>query len=177
MKKLPVPKGQRLKDITAFCMLGATNKQIAEFLEVSTKTFERWLESEPKVRKAVMEGKDFADAKVSQALYERAIGAESWDEKPVSLGEGQYVVVKLKKKAPPDTLAATKWLFNRRPTQWRDRSESLNLNVEATLDLTDILGEYARRHGPEAAKAIAEHHGYAGVVIDGESVLVKPDES
>ena len=176
--KIPVPEGDRLKDIEAFARLGATNSEIAAFLEVSISTLEHWLRKEPDVQRAISNGKMAADAKVLDSFYRRARGFEKCkikEQKQVVLrdseGESRVEIVDLERELPPDAASAIFWLKNRRG--WRDRVESVNFNLEAKADLTDILTEYARRHGLDAAKRIAEDHGFKGTLIEGESEVVE----
>ena len=60
--------------VMKFCKLGATNEQIADFLDVSVATVKNWLSNEPEFLTAVKAGRAYADANVAEALYQRAIG-------------------------------------------------------------------------------------------------------
>jgi len=64
---------------------------------------------------AVRVGKQIADQRVEQALFERATGYD-YD---FDLGHGKSVVRHL----PPDVAAIKVWLFNRRPDRWKERVE------------------------------------------------------
>lgn len=175
-KRIPVPTSeQRLRDITGFAMMGATNKELADFLQVSLATFERWLvrddEDCARLREAVEEGKGLADARVARSLYQSAVGAKSWEEKAVNLGEAGVEVVKLEKQHPPNVAAASRWLAYRRG--WVDRVDVTFNDSPDVRDMKEMLAEFARRHGTEAAKAVAQHHGYSGLLIEGSAVEVE----
>jgi len=57
-----------------------------------------------------------------EALYERAIGYTAPDCH-VSQYKGIVTVTPFEKHFPPDTTACIFWLKNRKPAEWRDRSE------------------------------------------------------
>jgi hypothetical protein len=102
--------------------LGATDKEIASFFDVSEVTLNAWKKSHPEFLKSLKDGKLLADARVSQALYTRATGYE--------LNEKHY---------PPDTTACIFWLKNRQPEKWRDKTEV----VADSTSVADALKEIA----------------------------------
>src|SRR5712691_11720240 len=51
-----------------FCLLGATNDDLAGLFEVCLATIGNWLAKYPEFKKAVQEGRDVADADVPQSL-------------------------------------------------------------------------------------------------------------
>ena len=57
-----------------YCLLGATNAELAGFLDVSPRTIDNWIASHPAFAEAVREGRVVADARVARCLYERAVG-------------------------------------------------------------------------------------------------------
>ena len=98
------------------CLLGATDKEIAEFFSVSEQTLNSWKKKFPQFLESLKKGKAVADANVASRLYSRAIGYE-------------YI-----EHYPPDTTAAIFWLKNRQPGKWRDKKE-----VENQVKLGDEL--------------------------------------
>ena len=102
-----------------YCLLGATNEQLAELLEVATSTVDKWLAEKPEFSGAVKAGRAVADARVAQCLFGRATGYDCPEDK-VFLHEGQPVIVPTVKHYPPDTTAAIFWLKNRRRADWKD---------------------------------------------------------
>jgi hypothetical protein len=60
--------------VKQLCLLGATDKQMAELFDVSEQTFNTWKQKHPEFLESLTEGKAFADAKVAQSLFQRAIG-------------------------------------------------------------------------------------------------------
>jgi len=57
-----------------FCMLGATNEELAGCFEVARSTIDQWLATIPEFAEGVRQGRDIADAAVVQKLYSRAMG-------------------------------------------------------------------------------------------------------
>ena len=88
------------------CLLGATDKEMADFFEVDVSTINKWKLDHPEFSESIRAGKMDADANVAKSLYKRAIGYEHED-----------------KHYPPDTTAITFWLKNRSPARWREKSE------------------------------------------------------
>ncbi len=105
-----------------FCLLGATDKDLARFFEVEEKTVNNWKEEYPEFLQSLKAGKEQADAEIAQKLYHRAKGYEHEEDK-IFQYEGEPVIVPTTKHYPPDTTAAIFWLKNRQPQKWRDRQE------------------------------------------------------
>ena len=121
------------------CLLGATDKEISEFFEVTESTLNLWKLEHPEFSESLKKGKTLADANVGQRLYERALGFEHDSEeiKVVSMGkEGSKIErVPIRKIYPPDTVAAIFWLKNRQPGKWRDKQE-----IQHSGEITTITG-------------------------------------
>ena len=102
------------------CLLGATDKEIAEFFSVSEQTLNSWKKKFPQFLESLKKGKAVADANVASRLYSRAIGYDT--------NEGRITdKVEYIEPYPPDTTAAIFWLKNRQPAKWRDKKEVENL--------------------------------------------------
>jgi len=123
------------------CLLGATDKQLADFFEVSEQTLNSWKNKHSKFLEALKDGKDEADAKVAQSLYQRANGYSHPEDK-IFNNNGEAMIVKTTKHYPPDTTAAIFWLKNRQKVQWRDKHDvehSGGFNVNMPNDDADTL--------------------------------------
>jgi hypothetical protein len=95
-----------------FCLLGATNEDLAGLFEVCLSTIGYWLRRYPAFKKAVQEGRDVADADVAHSLLQKAKGFTNPDVKILQVtGEAQEVPYN--RYFPPDTQAAIFWLRNR----------------------------------------------------------------
>ena len=101
-------------------LLGATDKQLAEFFEVDEATINRWKVEHEGFCKSLKAAKGDADGKVAESLYKRALGYSHPEDK-VFIYYGKPVVVKTIKHHPPDTVAAIFWLKNRAKEVWREK--------------------------------------------------------
>ena len=101
------------------CLLGATDKDLADFFEVSEKTIYNWRVKHVEFLRANKEGKTIADAEVAASLFHRAKG-HSHPDTHVSNFHGKITITPLTKHYPADTTAALIWLKNRQPDKWRD---------------------------------------------------------
>ena len=116
------------------CLLGATDKEIAEFFSVSEQTLNSWKKKFPQFLESLKKGKAVADANVASRLYSRAIGYDARATK-FATNEGKITdKVGYIEHYPPDTTAAIFWLKNRQPGKWRDKKE-----VENQVKLGDEL--------------------------------------
>jgi len=127
-----------------YCLLGATNADLAGFFEVTTRTIDNWIAVHPEFAAAVREARAVADAKVARCLYERAVGYEHTVERTVwHLGKERPVSEKV--RLPPDTRACMFWLRNRQPQFWSGRAIAPEADTVDLLALLDAAGERARR--------------------------------
>jgi hypothetical protein len=103
-----------------FCMLGATNEDLAACFEVSVGTIDYWIKNHPEFTEGVRQGRDVADAAVVQKLYSRAMGHKIETTKYV-LYRGEERELKHVIHYPPDVMACIFWLRNRRRRHWNER--------------------------------------------------------
>jgi hypothetical protein len=73
-------------------------------------------------------GKEEADSRVEQSLYQRAVGYSFESEKVFCNKDGEVTRVPIVEHVPPDVTACIFWLKNRDPAHWRDAWQ-----LEATL--------------------------------------------
>ena len=126
-----------------YCLLGATNADLAGFFDVTTRTIDNWIAVHPEFATAVREARAIADAKVARCLYERAVGYEHTVERTVwHLGKERPVSEKV--RLPPDTRACMFWLRNRQPQYWSGRTTAPEADTVDLLALLDAAGERAR---------------------------------
>lgn len=131
-------KAEYVERVYEYCLLGATDKQLAEFFGVAESTLNLWKLKQPKFLDAMRRGKIVADANVARSLYRRATGY-SHPDTHVSNYQGEITLTEITKHYPPDTTACIFWLKNRAPEQWRDKVEvnsSIKLDKE-TLDMIE----------------------------------------
>ena len=117
--------------VTDYCLLGATNQELARIFKVRDTTIPEWIDRYPEFAEAIKKGREIADANVAKALYRRAIG---WTQPAVKIAikieilpDGREIksehIVPYTEHFPPDTAAAFIWLKNRQPHRWRDKKE------------------------------------------------------
>lgn len=131
-----------------YCLLGATNDELAGFLGVSPRTIDNWLVRHPDFRSAVMSGRVVADAKVARGLYARAVGYERKVEREVILG-GALKPVTTTVHYPPNVQACIFWLRHRRHRTWSDLGRNAPGDASTDVDdiaLLDAAGESVRHH-------------------------------
>ena len=109
------------------CLLGATDERLAEFFHVSLPTINNWKRDHPKFLTALKEGRDEADAKVSNSLYRRAMGYTHKAVKIFLDRNGRIVRAPYIEHYAPDTTACIFWLKNRQRKNWRNREDDLEV--------------------------------------------------
>lgn len=105
------------------CMLGYTDKRLADFFGVTEMTVNRWKIDHPDFGVAIREGKVGSDMDVVSALKHRALGY-SHPEVDIKVVNGEIVKTELVKHYPPDTGALQFWLINRHPDLWKSKRET-----------------------------------------------------
>lgn len=133
------------KKVEKFCRLGATDVEIADFLEVDVRTVQRWRAQHEDFCRAIKAGKEFADERVERSLFARATGYEH-DEVDIRAVQGEIVQTPIRKYYPPDTTACIFWLKNRRPEDWREKIEHTGPNGSPLL--TALTVTYVKAQAP-----------------------------
>ena len=126
-----------------FCMLGATNDDLATCFEVAGGTIDYWIATHPEFAAGVQQGRDIADANVVKKLYARAMGY-SIDTKKYMLYRGEQRELPHTIHYPPDVRAIMFWLRNRRRGQWNERAQPAPDSGLTFADLEEA-SERARR--------------------------------
>lgn len=102
------------------CLLGATDKDLADFFGVCEDTINEWKKKKAGFSESLKGAKKEADAKVVKSLYQRACGYEHSDIH-FSSYEGDVTQTPHIKYYAPDTTACIFWLKNRDKENWKDR--------------------------------------------------------
>lgn len=118
------------KQVYRLALLGASMEEIAAFFEVHIDTLYEWQKVYPKFSEAIKNGRETADAKVADSLYNRAMGYVV-TESSIEESEDGIKTKKTKKHIPADTAAAIFWLKNRQRDKWKDKQivEAVNTNT------------------------------------------------
>jgi hypothetical protein len=118
------------------CLLGATDKELGDFFEVTEQTINNWKKQVPQFFESIKSAKENADAEVAKSLNEKARGYRYTKMQPIKVKEVTYEngkrikeierveIVPTEEVVPPDTVAGIFWLKNRRKINWRDRVET-----------------------------------------------------
>lgn len=138
------------QEAQSLCENGATDQELAEYFEVSSRTIYRWKAEYPEFCQALKTGKEVADERVERSLYHKAVG---YSHEAVKIfmpaGATEPVYAKYTEHVPPDTTAAIFWLKNRRGEHWRDKSEVHHRHTKENLS-DDELERIASRGGEGA---------------------------
>lgn len=126
------------------CLLGYTDKQLADFFGVNERTINRWKSDYPEFCQSIKKGKELADINVVESLYKRAIGIEYEEVELKTDGQNKSKRV-VKKLIPPDTTAQIFWLKNRQPKSWRDKQVT-----ETTINVVDEMTSLMKEISDEA---------------------------
>jgi hypothetical protein len=138
-------------------LLGATIQALAEHFSVNMDTIHEWRSKHADFSDAIARGRDEADSHVAHSLYHRAKGYSHPAVKIFCTKDGEIVEGHYTEHYPPDTMAASLWLRNRRPDLWRDKQEH---------DVT-VTGRIARLDDDErATKALQLVQGMLGKPAD-----------
>lgn len=102
---------------------GATDADVAKSFKVNRDTLHEWTKKHPEFADAKKKAKDAAIDLVEHSLFQRARGFVAPDVH-ISTHEGRVIVTKIQRHYPPDPVSCIFYLKNRRPIEWRDRTET-----------------------------------------------------
>ena len=149
------------------CLLGAKDKELADFFHTSEQTLNAWKHAHPIFLESLKKAKDEFDTDIIEnSLRKRAMGFR-YQEVTQEVKPGMSVDIEggevsgvgavdvpaskiVTKEVAPDTTACIFWLKNRQPARWRDKTE-----VEANVTGEIIFNENRGRQD-EAATEDAE---------------------
>jgi hypothetical protein len=122
---------QRAADL---CANGATDMELADEFDVTVRTIYAWRAKHPEFLHAIRAAKEIADERVERSMYHKAVGFEYTSVKIfMPAGASEPVYAPYREYFPPDTAAAFAWLKNRKPDQWREKSELVVTDLAAKL--------------------------------------------
>lgn len=125
------------------CRLGATDKELADFFEISKATLNNWKTEHPEFLDSLKNGKMASDVRVTEALFKKATGFEYQEEQAFKCKaydeKGRQIEVlqsrTVTKFIPPDSTACFFWLKNRQPAKWRDKQD-INVSGDVGIEVT-----------------------------------------
>lgn len=128
---------------------GHTNEEICAALDISTGVLFKHITLSPEVKSAIQIGKDFADDRVEQSLFKRAVGftADEVTREPCIVvdDKGNKTILKkemaitkiVTKYYPPSEGACCMWLKNRRYEQWKDVSKVVEFKNANSIEISN----------------------------------------
>lgn len=131
------------------CLLGLTDKELADFLEIAESTLNLWKLEHEDFSESIKKGKEIADAEVVYKLHERAIGFHV-DDEDLRVIDGTLTRTPIKKFIPGDVTAQIYWLNNRRKINFKARQSeetaptvivTTTVSKEETLEILKTLNE------------------------------------
>ncbi len=108
----------RTRQAYEMALLGLTDEQIAQVMDVEINTIHYWKRTKPEFMRVLKEGKSLADARVVKSMFERACGYNHPDVH-ISNYQGEITITHITKHYPPDTTACIFWLGNRQRALWQ----------------------------------------------------------
>ncbi len=145
--------GEGLLRLGAWARDGAKKEDIAKAMGISRSTLNEWEKKFSAIEGALKNGREIADIRIENALYEKALGIKETVIKPMKLRHVEYDETTGKKKkeweevkmvpeqvyVPPDTKAQIYWLGNRKPETWKDRREPDPGDTGSAIYLEEFL--------------------------------------
>lgn len=152
---------------------GLSDKQIAQNIGVSERTFTEWKKKHSSISSVLKKEKEVVDRIVENALFRKAVGYDyeektykivTVNEKRIEEKEGKKIsivvpvekevlVKKTTKHVSPDTGAAAFWLKNRKPDEWREKQiVQHGGEVKVSNPYSELTTEELRRlaHGQDS---------------------------
>ncbi len=143
-----------LLQIQGWARDGLTNEDIANNIGINPKTLYSWMDRYSPLKEALRLGKEPADRKVENALFDKATGYSYVEEVPIKVKEVLYdkgkrvseiervEMVEVIRHVPAETTAAIFWLKNRKPQEWRDKQDlELAGNVDGVVKINIMPDE------------------------------------
>ena len=150
---------------------GMTDKEIAEFYEVSISTMESWKRTQPEFAFALYDGRLLSSLKVVESLHKQACGYDYTETqntyryfKNKDTGEKEKTLTfskKMEKHMSPNVTAAIYLLKVRHGDKWADvfRAEITNNIKVHKLDMADMTDEELRFMESIGMKQLTENAG------------------
>ena len=105
----------------ALAAVGATQADIAQFLQINELTLIRWKAENPLFCKALTTSAEKANQRVKASLYMRANGYTRVERRVAVTKEGGVVDYEEEVYYPPDSGSIKLWLMNRDAKNWREK--------------------------------------------------------
>lgn len=126
---------------------GLTDEQIAKNMGIAASSLYNWMNAHVEILEAIKKGRKPVDLAVENALLKSALGydveEETWERKfNRETGEFEMICTKRQRKhIPPSNTAQIFWLKNRKPNEWKDRTDKKILFEDDTDALSKAFEE------------------------------------
>ncbi len=130
-----------------------TNPELADFLEISLTSLDRWSNQYPSFRAAIASAKDVANNRVRSSMYMRAIGMKTKETK-LAMFQGQFTDEKvIEVEHAPDINAAARFLMLRDPEARRAwNSQQVEMSGPGGGPIKTLTGELTPQQAAELYK-------------------------
>lgn len=151
------------EQVYKLCLLGATDKDIAVFFEVTDTTINNWKIEYPLFFESIVNGKKLADMEVAHSLYkstqdrhileQQAFKTKNvfYDENGKRIEKEEVEIVEVLKAVPSDFRSQQFWLRNRSRANWKDKPEESdedNENKPKDVNVTISIKDYSKPNEP-----------------------------
>jgi hypothetical protein len=164
-------KGRKTKYSRAFnkqaeklCLLGAIDKDLADFFEVNVSTINNWKKEFPSFKKSLDKGKRVANANVAGRLYDSAMGVKIKSTKFFQY-QGKILKQDVVEEFPPNQRSIEYFLNNREPELWKalkaanssndDRLAALEIQLKE-LEVAKKKAELEKLQKPDDSSNMAD---------------------
>ena len=115
----------RLEQARNYYALGATDREVIEFLGICEATLYNWKKTSPEFLEAYKTGTAVCVERVARTLYTKACGYTVKESK-VFRENGETVIVDVDKHFQPDTTSMIFYLKNKDSDNWKDVKERVD---------------------------------------------------
>lgn len=142
---------ENIELIKAWARSGIAYAEIAKWMGMSLGSLDKFKEREPRIKEALNEKAVYADYRVQNSLYNRAIGYTIKLTEDKITKDGDVVSLEKEVHIPADVQAAIFWLTNRMSDKWQSRK-----SVEQK---TEIINDGFNEAISKAAKSLYSNGG------------------
>lgn len=112
-------------------LLGHTEQEIAKHMGIARSTLSSWKLAHPEFKEALKRAKEIPDAQVLGAIFQSAIGAETYEDKVINGN-----VVRLTTKHAPNVMAGMYWLNNRQRQKFSRNPDPVQVDTPPPEKIT-----------------------------------------
>lgn len=132
--------------------LGYTDKEAAEYLQISERTLNYWKKQHKQFLQSIKKGKNEIINQIEHALYQSAIGYKHPEDKIFYNSTKDKVIIQsTTKHYPPNPVSIIFSLKNLDPKKWRDKQE---INVSGGFDVMKFDVPISEEEKQEALKQL-----------------------